>query len=154
MEPASRPAATSRKTWIVGGVIVVMLLLVAKSHFDRFMLRLRIAWALDQVQIFEIDCTNLQKATPLALAARMEDIVTYYPSGTKQVEGSQLDRVVEGCRRSACRVLMAELRCRTGLDLGDDPQTWIEHFRSAEKPSDPNRAADKEAVKPAGREAP
>lgn len=52
----------------------------------------------------------------------------YYPSGSKQVTGSRLDRVVERCRKSSALAIIAHMRVITNQDLGDKPEPWIEKF--------------------------
>jgi hypothetical protein len=56
----------------------------------------------------------------------LEYALSYYPSGTKQTEGSALDRVVERARQSAVREIIAILRFKTGKDFGGDPRRWID----------------------------
>jgi hypothetical protein len=56
--------------------------------------------------------------------------LSYYPSGSKQVKGSRLDRIVERARDNAVSAIIADLRKRTGQDFGDNPQRWIDELKS------------------------
>ena len=52
----------------------------------------------------------------------------YYPSGTKQITGSRLDRAVEWSRAHTERQMIEMLRAATGMDLGTDPKAWIRAY--------------------------
>ena len=69
------------------------------------------------------------QASPAEAAQELEIIIGFYPSGTVQVEGSPLDRMVERVRRSAIREIIAHLRAVTKEDLGDDPWPWVARYR-------------------------
>jgi hypothetical protein len=58
-----------------------------------------------------------------------EYAVGYYPSGTKQIQGSTLDLLVERVRGCVAREIIANLRARTGQDLCEDPESWIKRFK-------------------------
>ena len=56
-------------------------------------------------------------------------IVSYYPSGTKQEKDSLLGYImVERERALAERDVIAHLRIKTGQDLGDMPEAWIQKY--------------------------
>jgi hypothetical protein len=64
-------------------------------------LELRIAFALDQVAVFE-DCARRARQLPVDKKGPLIDYIrNYYPSGTKQVAGGDLDQIVERARRMA-----------------------------------------------------
>ena len=65
---------------------------------------------------------------PMKAAQCLSCLVNYYPSGSKQVAGSKVDRIVERCRRSSALAIIAHLRIITSQDLGDKPEPWIEKF--------------------------
>ncbi len=54
--------------------------------------------------------------------------INYYPSGTKQLQGSHLDTVVERQREDAVIAILRHLRELTGEDLGNDPDPWMKKF--------------------------
>ena len=61
-------------------------------------------------------------------AQYLEYLLNYYPSGTKQVQGSGLDLIVERARENAIREILVDFRKKTGRDYGDDPQVWIKNL--------------------------
>ena len=90
---------------------------------------LQAAFADDQTQIFdEMRTKALQSTAPSDIARSLEYVVNYYPSGTKQAAGSELDRVVERHRTAIVRDIVAHLRHITGQDLGDSPGPWIQKY--------------------------
>jgi protoporphyrinogen oxidase len=72
--------------------------------------RLRVAFALDQVGIFEQSVEKAGGKGEDERAAIRKYVRAYYPSGTKQAEGSDLDAIVEGARKLALRALGDEVR--------------------------------------------
>lgn len=87
--------------------------------------QLRLAFALDQVNIF----AAMQKQ---ALDGDTDDAVeclrytlSYYPSGTKQKHGSRLDRIVEQSRQQAISLIIKTLEVKSGEQRGSDPNAWL-----------------------------
>ncbi len=70
--------------------------------------------------------------------ARTEDVANalsclsyvchYYPSGTKQVEGSRLDQLVEQVRDAVVQDMLFEIRQRAPEDLGDNLDDWFSAY--------------------------
>ncbi len=95
-------------------VMVVLFLTAGGFLFLYSVQSIHIAMANDQTAIFEemrqkaLDTQNAKEA-----AGFLEYTVSYYPSGTKQERGSQLDRIVECCRRCAIQNIIARLRTVT-----------------------------------------
>jgi hypothetical protein len=90
----------------------------------------QIAFADEQTAIFE----QMREETAGSAGVDvdyLEYTLSYYPSGSKQIRGSRLDRVVERAREGAVREMIGILRARTGKEYGDDPRRWIEGLRSA-----------------------
>lgn len=111
--------------------IALTLLLTAaglKFLFDWTMLHVRIAFASEQTQNFADFSQRALRAAPSEQAELLVAIRDYYPSGTKQITGSILDRIVERGRQELTRVVVANLKLTTGEDLGDDPQPWIQKY--------------------------
>lgn len=94
-------------------------------------LKLQIAMADEQVEIFESMRLKAEASTPVEAAECMLYVQNYYPSGSKQVIGSRLDRVVELARASAMREIASHLRYKTKKDIRDDPAKWIESLKQA-----------------------
>jgi hypothetical protein len=93
-------------------------------------LAIQLAFAIEQTEYFEETRVKaLQQGDPTKAAVYLHSILGYYPSGTKQVMGSQLDIIVERARQSAIREILADLRKKTGKDLGDEPQRWIQALK-------------------------
>ena len=91
-------------------------------------LRLRLMLATEQVEIFEAMRARAIQGGPTDAAGCLDYVVSYYPSGTKQIMGSRLDRLVEHARAGATREILAQLRTQTREDLGEDPQAWIQKY--------------------------
>jgi hypothetical protein len=109
-------------------VLVVMLIALVMAVYDHGLQSVRIALAEEQTAIFDEMRDQARDAPPSRAVGYLEYAVSYYPSGTKQATGSRLDRIVERARGSAVREMIAVLRQKTGQDLGDDPQRWIEEY--------------------------
>ena len=91
-------------------------------------LTIRVAWASEQTKIFdEMRRQALQSDTEGATRC-LNYVVGYYPSGSKQPTGSRLDQIVERERALAASDIVAYLRAKTGEDLGENPETWIEKY--------------------------
>lgn len=67
-------------------------------------------------------------ASPSGAAGLLDSIVGYYPSGTRIVQGSRVDRILERHRAFIVQRIIIRLRSETGLDLGPAPEPWIKHF--------------------------
>ena len=91
-------------------------------------LRLRLMLGSEQVHIFDEMRIRALQSDPEEAVGCLEYVARYYPSGTKQEAGSRLDRMVESSRTSSAREIIAYLRAKTGEDLGDTPEPWIEKY--------------------------
>jgi hypothetical protein len=118
-----------RAVWVLGIGVALLVVLLSVITFNNLEHTLRLAFADEQTQIFEDMRIQASQAEPPKAVEFLDYAVSYYPSGSKQVPGSRCDRIVERARRSAVREIIADLRARTGQDLGDDPQRWVEHFK-------------------------
>jgi hypothetical protein len=105
--------------------IIVLISLVAYREIETGVIRLRIAFADDQTDIIEQIREKAERAGPAEAADCLNYVMAYYPSGTKQVPGSHLDRVVERARRNAVREMIALFRTKTRHEFGDDPRSWV-----------------------------
>jgi hypothetical protein len=112
----------------LSAALLLVLGLAAKLLWDAAQLQLRVAFAEEQTGIFDSMRTQALSSDVTGAAGSLEYAVRYYPSGTKQVTGSRLDRVVERARAAAVRAIIAHLRTKTGEDLGDDPEKWIQKY--------------------------
>ncbi len=97
------------------------------------LLRVQVALGEEQTQMFE-ECRTqaLETSDPKKIAGLMQAAISYYPSGTKQSNGSHMDRVVERSRRLALEDMISRLGVVTGSDLGHDPQKWIDQYGEKE----------------------
>ncbi len=109
------------------GLIFAGLVALCGWQFIRSaVLQIHVAFAEDQTQMISEFLENAQKETrPERVTIWLEQMVNYYPSGTKQVAGSRLDRVVERVRSGAVTEILSRLRSITGQDLGSDAAKWL-----------------------------
>lgn len=91
-------------------------------------LTVHVAFASEQTAIFEAMRTRALQSDAAGAAGCLEYVVRYYPSGSKQEPGSQLDRMVERERARAARDIVIHLRTRTGEELGENPEAWIRKY--------------------------
>lgn len=91
-------------------------------------LTIHVAFASEQTQIFDEERSKALQSDAAGAAGSLQYIVNYYPSGTKQQTGSKLDRMVERERTLAERDIIAYLRTKTGQDLGESPEAWIQKY--------------------------
>ena len=117
-----------RLTILLGGACVGLIILCASLFWNHGLLTIRVAWATEQVKLFDEMRIQALASEPAAAAGYLEYVVGYYPSGSKQEMGSRLDRMVEQARTRASREIVAHLRTRTGEDLGDHPEAWIQKY--------------------------
>jgi hypothetical protein len=68
-----------------------MFILLFKCYYEHIPLSLRVAFADDQIQIFDEMRTKALRSSPSEAVNHLEYVVSYYPSGTKQISGSRLD---------------------------------------------------------------
>lgn len=115
---------------VVLGVLCVLLLSSSSFLFWSFEhLHFHSKFADEQTRIFDqMRAKALQSPSPADIADSLGYVFHYYPSGTKQQTGSNLDYVVERHRTSVMRDIIAHLRQTTGQNLGDQPEPWIQKY--------------------------
>jgi hypothetical protein len=72
--------------------VVVLLIAACKFFWDAAMLHMHVGFACEQTEIFDDSRKQALSADAAGAAVILEYVVHYYPSGTKQVTGSLLDR--------------------------------------------------------------
>lgn len=112
------------------GVVFLLIVLLGKCFWDHLWLTVRVALADEQTLIFDDMRIQALQSDPVKAVDFLEYALNYYPSGTKQIEGSRLDRIVERARAGAVSAIINDLRKRSGKDFGEDPQRWIDQFKS------------------------
>jgi hypothetical protein len=117
-----------RLTIVLGVVCVGLLILYGCLFWSYGWLKIQVAFASEQTQIFEEMRTQALQSDAAGAAGCLEYVVGYYPSGSKQEAGSRLDRMVERERALAVRDILAYLRTKTGQDLGESPEAWIQKY--------------------------
>jgi hypothetical protein len=115
-----------RLTAALGLVCIGLLVLTGLLLWSHGWLTIRVAWASEQTKIFEEMRAQALRSDPAEAARCLDYVVSYYPSGSKQETGSRLDQMVERERALAARDIVAYLRTKTGEDLGESPQAWIQ----------------------------
>jgi hypothetical protein len=123
-----RIPASKRVTIYLSAIILLLLAVCAKLYWDYSMLSLQTEFARDQIEIFTTTREQAKSATTVDAAEALRYAVRYYPSGTKQITGPRLDKIVEAKRAETVRAILDYLRTKTGEDLGKDPERWIEKF--------------------------
>lgn len=115
-----------KKPFLVLSVITLILtVLYGKCVWDHTMLSIRMSFAEEQIKIIEDMRVKASQSEISEAVEYLEYALNYYPSGTKQIQGSRLDRIVESARANAVARIICDLRSRTGEDFGDDPHRWI-----------------------------
>jgi len=127
-----------KRASIVLGISTLLLIVLYVLLFVAYApLKLRLAMATEQVEIFDDMRIKAIKASPSEAVGFLSYAANYYPSGTKQVPGSRLDRMVEQARASAVREMIADLKQKTGEDLGTNAQAWIDKYGDDDKKAQP-----------------
>ncbi len=123
-----------RRSTIALGVLAFLSVVCAGLLFAKYEFQaIRIARALDQVEIFDSMRKKALASTGAEAADCLEYVVGYYPSGTRHPSGSRLDKTVECARRTAISAIIADLWRRTGRSTSDDAETWIACLQQSER---------------------
>ena len=109
-------------------VALLLTILLGWQSWNHARLKIEVAFAEDQTRIFEQMRQQAIAGSYSGAAESLAYVVNYYPSGTKQSEGSRLDKVVERMRSCAVRNIISDLRQKTGEDLGEKSEAWIEKY--------------------------
>jgi len=117
-----------RLTILLRVMCVGLLVLCGSLFWNHGWLTIRVAWASEQTKIFNEMRTQALTSDVAGAVGCLQYVVGYYPSGSKQETGSRLDRMVEQERALAARDIVAYLRTKTGEDLGENPEAWIQKF--------------------------
>jgi hypothetical protein len=117
-----------RLTIVLGVGCIGLLVLCALLFWSHSWLTIRVAWASEQTEIFDEMRTRALQSDAAGAADCLGYVVGYYPSGSKQETGSRLDRMVERERALAARDIVDYLRTKTGEDLGESPEAWIQKY--------------------------
>ena len=113
---------------LLGLVSLVLLLLCGLMFWSYGWLTIRVAMADEQTKIFDEMRVRALQTDAAGAASCLQYVVGYYPSGSKQETGSRLDRMVERERAFAVRDIIAHLRIKTGEDLGQSPEAWMQKY--------------------------
>lgn len=120
-----------QRVTIVLSIVCVALLALSAALIIHFLpLEMRVVMARSQVQLFDEMREQALQASASGTADKMSYVVSYYPSGTKQIAGSSLDQIVEQARAATIRECIGHLRKTTGADLGDAAEPWIKKYGS------------------------
>src|SRR5262245_41006246 len=121
-------SAHKRLTIALGVGCIGLLVLAGYLFWSHGWLTIRVAWASEQTQVFEEMRARALQSSATEAAACLQYVVHYYESGSKQETGSRLDRMVERERQRSARDILAYLRSKTGQDLGESPEAWIQRY--------------------------
>ena len=117
-----------RLTIALVGVGIGLIVVCGSLLWIHGLLAIRVAFAKEQSQIFEEMRTKALQSDAASAAGCLDYLVHYYPSGTKQQTGSPLDWLVEHNRALAERDIVMYLRTKTGQDLGERPEAWVQKY--------------------------
>jgi hypothetical protein len=133
----------------------IILLLGIVWHLN-FKLHMALLDAKENEQSTWVTVRDIDKVRDWALQADTQKAVDYldmldqYPPREWTARIGNLARVIEIERASAIREVIAYLRKKTGEDLGDDPQKWVEKYgaqsrrpNTALAPTAPSAVAEK-----------
>jgi len=112
----------------VGLVALLLAILLGWQTSNYTRLKVEVVFAEEQTRIFDDMRQQALGGSLPGAAESLAYVVTYYPSGSKQHEGSRLDRLVKRARAATTREIILELRQKTGEDLGAKPDAWIEKY--------------------------
>jgi hypothetical protein len=123
-----------RKTLMIVVLVLALVGVIAYGAVNYMAASLRLALADEQTEILQ----NMVTKSHDALSQSPPDVSKavgylcyahrYYPSGTKQLTGSRLDRIVERTRSLAEMRIIDMLRKETGEDHGEVAEAWIRAF--------------------------
>jgi hypothetical protein len=113
-------------------VIGCLALLCGYVLVTKVILHFRIALAKEQIDIFYEMRDKAAGSSPEEAAAYLEYAVGYYPSGTKQVAGSRLDRMVERVRRNVAEEIIANVRAHSGDEQASKLRKLLGEYMPAE----------------------
>ena len=122
------PPSHKRLTIALGLGCLGLLVLCGCLYWNYGWLKIHVAFASEQTQICDEMRTKAVQSDPADAAGCLQYVVNYYPSGSKQETGSRLDHIVERERTLAIRDIIAHLRVKTGQDLGENPDAWIQKY--------------------------
>ena len=88
--------------------------------------RVHVKLANEQTSVMEEVMNRAMMVDSKEAIACWEYVLAYYPSGTKQVRGSDLDAVVERVRSIAGKRIQLRLIEEAGVDFGESPSDWRE----------------------------
>jgi hypothetical protein len=125
----------SRKTmWIslslAAACAILVILALSYCYLE---LTLRVLLAREQVKIFASMREKAHTADIQQAIECLEYTMRYYPSGTKQVQCSPLDEIVETSRTLAIVDMITLLRQESDKDFGSDPTVWLENRRMVKR---------------------
>ena len=129
-------SASRRLTLLLTALCIGLLLFSAYMGWHIFVRTIRMSFAEDQMQVFEIARRKALASDAADAALSLRSVTGYYPSGTKQTTGTSMDRVVEQFRARAVEDIIAHLRAQTGEDLGSEPGPWIQRFATEKPPAE------------------
>lgn len=85
-----------------------------------FLDSMRISFASEQVAVFHEMAFGSDVDKEISAVDREAYVARYYPSGTKQLKGSQLDSIVESARALSIKCLVLEKEMERLKDTPDD----------------------------------
>lgn len=102
--------------------LIIALTIACVGLFAHILLdSMRVSFASEQVAVFHAMAFGSDGDKKISAADREAYVTRYYPSGTKQLKGSQLDSIVESARALSIKCLVLE------KDMEKLKHTPVEH---------------------------
>lgn len=127
-----------RGAFALGAVALFIACIAAWIAVRYAILFVGVAFAGEQTAIFDQMVSQAEKSLDRqppdlsGAAAALRYARDYYPSGSKQATGSQLDLIVERARANAQRQIIELLQDASGSDYGSTPDAWINAYEKKE----------------------
>jgi len=120
--------ASNRVIAILITILALLFGALVWEAWGHFRLQLEATFAEGQTRTFDEARAQALRSDAPGAASFLEYITAYYPSGSKQRIGSHMDSVVERHRNLVIHDIIQYLRQKTGEDLGDNPEAWIQKY--------------------------
>ncbi len=117
-----------RLSIVLASLVIVLLGLLLSMSFKHGIARLDVKRANDKIDWFERMRASASKSDLQFGVQCLQDVAVLHNPTNGYHRLSLMDDLVERERQRAIRDIIAVLRTKTGANLGDDPQKWIQQY--------------------------